>query len=141
MPILVEVTQNPLSDQQLHEIANTYQNNPYCRTGEDAAKQLQHATEQGHSVYLGIFNSKIVAAVSVSGDFPARSMHYLQVHPATRGRGVAERLIAEVRRYETERGSQWLSMEWHDPEHDMSTFFLSLGFIPNGESRYRCALV
>ncbi len=49
------------------------------------------------------FNSKIIGAIWCTGQGESRILENIVVHPANRGRGVAERLVSEVCRMEEEK--------------------------------------
>lgn len=58
--------------------------------------------------YLGEFNGKPVAGALVSGPADARRIQLVAVRAATRGRGVAQRLVDEIARLEARTGARAL---------------------------------
>ena len=67
-------------------------------------QQLEQDLQQYTTVYTAEFNSKIIGAIWSTGQGESRVLEYVVVHPANRGRGVAERLVEEVCRIEEEQG-------------------------------------
>ena len=120
MPVLVSVAAAPLSPQVMADMEKVYVDSPEFASGAAAAEVLADATSDGDTLYLGVFNGHNISAVLVRGDGDSRSMRYLCVHHATRGRGVAERLVAEVRRLEQERGTRWLEADFDLAATDMN---------------------
>ena len=71
------------------EFIKLYDNSPEFLNGEDASRQFE---ETQATLYTAVFNTKIIAAVWLKDHF----LHHLIVHPANRGRGIADRLLSEV---------------------------------------------
>ncbi|HEX6592066.1 MAG TPA: acetyl-CoA sensor PanZ family protein [Moraxellaceae bacterium] len=139
MPVAVAAVSAPLSDTLLQDLPRVYADYPVF-SPEAAVEVLQRGLAAGGTLYTGFFNARHIAAVLVVGEGEVRGMRYLSVHPATRGRGVAERLVAEVRRLEAERGSQWLEADFDLAQEGIPDMLLAMGFIPHGEGNYRCRL-
>lgn len=141
MPVLVSVAAAPLSPQVMADMEKVYVDSPEFASGAAAAEVLADATSDGDTLYLGVFNGHNISAVLVRGESDSRAMRYLCVHHATRGRGVAERLVAEVRRLEQERGTRWLEADFDLAQEGVPEMLLDLGFIPHGETgRYRALI-
>lgn len=141
MPVLVSVATAPLAPQVMADMEKVYGDSPEFASGAAAAAVLADATNDGDTLYLGVFNGHNISAVLVRGESDSRAMRYLCVHYATRGRGVAERLVAEVRRLEQERGTRWLEADFDLTQEGVPEMLLDLGFIPHGETgRYRALI-
>lgn len=140
MPVVVELAAPPLDETVAAELLRIYSDSPDFASPEAAVAVLRDAVAEGDSLYLGIFNAHPIAAVLARGAGETRHLRYLAVHPATRGRGVAERLLAEVRRLESARGAQWLEADFNLDQAGVSDMLLALGFIPHGQGAYRSRL-
>lgn len=140
MPVAVEVAASPLDELLAAELLRVYADYPSFASAEAALAVLKEAVAAGDTLYTGLFNSRHIAAALVRGDGETRHMRYLSVHAATRGRGVAERLVAEVRRLEAARGTRWLEAEFDLTLDGVPGMLLAMGFIPHGEGNYRCLL-
>lgn len=104
MPIQV-ITVNDLNDSAVsNQIKNLYETSPEFADGEEAVQQLEQELTQDVILYTAIFNDKIIGAVWCKGQGNIRLLQYIVIHPANRGRGVAERLISEVCRIEEAQG-------------------------------------
>jgi GNAT superfamily N-acetyltransferase len=136
MPVLVSTLPRPLSDADKEGLSRIYADSPEFEDIESALFRLENAVLSGAQLYVGIFNQRAIAAVLVEGASETRQMRYLCVHPATRGRGVADRLISEVRRLEAERGTHWLEADFDLNQEGVSEMLLSMGFIPKGDGHY-----
>lgn len=140
MPVLVETLTVPFSQSAQDELQRVYTDSPAFDAPEEAITALSAAVANGDTLYVGVFNARFVAAVLVGNGSDARQMRFLNVHPATRGRGVAERLVAEVRRLETERGSTWLEAAFDLSQEGISDMLLSMGFVTRNEGLPRILL-
>lgn len=140
MPVAVAAVSAPLAADLLQDLQRVYVDYPVFATPDDALAVLQQGVAAGGTLYTGLFNARHIAAVLVVGEDEVRGMRYLSVHQATRGRGVAERLVAEVRRLEAERGARWLEADFDLSQDGIPEMLLALGFIPHGEGNYRCRL-
>lgn len=139
MPVVVETASAPLDRELAGELLRIYSDSPDFTAPETAVAVLADALANGDTLYTGVFNQRHIAAVLVRGEGPTRYLRYLGVHPATRGRGVAERLVAEVRRLEAERGTEWLEAGFDLKQEGVPDMLLAMGFIPHGEAgNYRC---
>lgn len=138
MPVLVTVASAPLSPQIAADLEKVYADSPEFSSGAAAIKVLGDALSDGDTLYLGVFNGHYIAAVLVRGDTDTRHMRYLCVHQATRGRGVAERLVEEVRRLEQERNTRWLEADFDLTQEGIPEMLLAMSFIPHGtQGSYR----
>lgn len=141
MPVIVSVAAAPLSAQIAADMEKVYADSSEFASGAAAAQVLSDAVSDGDTLYLGVFNGHYISAVLVRGEGENRFMRYLCVHQATRGRGVAERLVAEVRRLEKENGTRWLAADFDLTQEGIPEMLLDLGFIPHGEGGTYRALV
>lgn len=140
MPVAVAAIATPPSPDLLQDLLRVYVDYPVFASPEAALDVLQQGLAAGGTLYTGLFNARHIAAVLVVGEGEVRGMRYLSVHQATRGRGVAERLLAEVRRLEAERGARWLEADFDLSQAGIADMLLALGFIPHGNNNYRCRL-
>ncbi len=107
MPITVHAYSELQDDNLRAQLIRLYETSPEFSDGESAVQQLSHAMQQGSLIYTAEFNQKLIGAVWVSQQGQqenTRLIHYIVVHPANRGRGVAERLIEGVCTAEEEKG-------------------------------------
>ena len=104
MPITVHAYTSLENEAVCSQLERLYDTSPEFSDGKDALMQLKQQLTQYTTVYTAEFNSKIIAVVGCSGQGYMRSLENIVVHPANRGRGVAERLISEVCRMEEEKG-------------------------------------
>ncbi|MFN3587062.1 MAG: acetyl-CoA sensor PanZ family protein [Moraxellaceae bacterium] len=140
MPVAVAPVASPFTPALAADLARVYADSPEFSSAEAAVAVLADATAEGDVLYTGLFNGRHIAAVLVRGEGRVRAMRYLCVHAATRGRGVAERLVAEVRRLELARGTQWLEADFDLTQEGVPEMLLAMGFIPHGNGNYRCLL-
>lgn len=141
MPVLVSVAAAPLSSHIAADLEKVYADSPEFASAAAATQVLADAVSDGDTLYVGVFNGHYIAAVLVRGESETRHMRYLCVHQATRGRGVAERLVEEVRRLELERKTRWLEADFDLTQEGVPEMLLAMGFIPHGqEGHYRCLI-
>lgn len=140
MPVAVEIMSAPLSANAEKELAIIYEDSPEFASPDAAVAVLRDALNAGDTLYTAVFNARHIAAVIVRGSGETRYMRYLCVHRATRGRGVAERLIGELRGHEHARGTQWLEADFNLQQEGVPELLLALGFIPHGTGNYRYRL-
>lgn len=103
MPITVHAhttIENEVIREQLEKL---YDTSPEFGDGKDAIEQLEQSLAQYTLVYVAEFNSKLIGAIWCTGQGESRLLENIVVHPANRGRGVAERLVSEVCRIEAEK--------------------------------------
>ena len=100
MPITVHAYTSLENDEVRSQLERLYDTSPEFSDGADAMEQLEQNLAQYTSVYSAEFNSKIIGAIWCTGQGESRILENLVVHPANRGRGVAERLVSEVCRME-----------------------------------------
>jgi hypothetical protein len=67
--------------------------------------------DSGATLYIGWFNDKPVAGAWACGDTQGRQLLYFGIHPATRGRGVLQRLAHDMRELENASGRRVLSAQ------------------------------
>ncbi len=141
MPVIVESFQASLPEVVSQQLARVYLDSPEFEGGEAAVAALAQALAEGATLYTGLFNARHIAAVLAQGQGPVRQLRYLCVHSATRGRGVAERLMYEARRLEGEQGAQYLEADFNLSQEGVPEMLLALGFIPHGQTGlYRARL-
>lgn len=140
MPLVVRTLTGPLNEAQRTDLAKIYVQTPDFPDAVSAVSALEAALEAGQRLHVGEFNGHLIAAVLVNGVDGDRVMRYLCVHPATRGRGVAERLVDEARRLEGESGGDYLIAGFNLAQDGIPEMLMSLGFIPHGEGAYRAKL-
>jgi predicted GNAT family acetyltransferase len=106
MPLTVHAYTN-LDDLSVKEqLVRLYETSPEFSDGDDAVEQLMAAMQQDTVIYSAEFNTKIIAAIWVSGQGNERLLQYIVVHPANRGRGIAETLVEGVCLRESALGVQ-----------------------------------
>ena len=140
MPVLVERHTAPLDAALITELGRLYQDSPDFSSAASAQAVLHDAVETGDVLYAGLFNGKHIAAALIRGTGPTRHLHYLAVHPATRQRGVAGRLVDEIRRTEAAQGAEWIEADFDTSQEGIPEMLLSMGFIPHGaEGHFRAS--
>ncbi|HEX4869899.1 MAG TPA: acetyl-CoA sensor PanZ family protein [Moraxellaceae bacterium] len=132
MPVLVERHTAALDPVLVAELGRLYTDTPDFASPASAQAVLQDAVAGGDVLYAGLFNGKHIAAALLRGNGATRHLHYLAVHPATRGRGVASRLVAEIRRIEGADGADWIEADFDTTQEGIPEMLLSMGFIPHG---------
>lgn len=104
MPITVHAYTS-LEKEELHsQLERLYDTSPEFGDGHDAVEQLEQNLAQYTLLYTAEFNTKVIGAIWCSGQGENKTLEYIVVHPANRGRGVAERLVEEVCRMEEAKG-------------------------------------
>lgn len=142
MPVLVERATAPLDQVLVDELARIYTDSPDFASPQAAQSVVLDAVASGDVLYAAVFNGRHIAAVLVRGQGATRHLRYLNVHPATRGRGVAVRMVEEVRRLEAEQGAEWLETDFDATREGIPEMLLAMGFIPHGTTgHYRARLV
>lgn len=104
MPITVHAYSELQNDSLRAQLVKLYETSPEFADGEHAMGQLSDAMQTGSRIYTAEFNQKVIGAVWVSGEGHSRLVHYVVVHPANRGRGIAETLISGVCNAEEKKG-------------------------------------
>ena len=141
MPVLVSVAAAPLSAHIAADLEKVYADSPEFVSAAAAVQVLADAITDGDTLYVGVFNGHYIASVLVRGETDTRYLRYLCVHHATRGRGVADRLVEEVRRLELERKTRWLEADFDLTQEGVPEMLLAMGFIPHGQQgQYRCLI-
>ncbi|MEB3766949.1 acetyl-CoA sensor PanZ family protein [Acinetobacter sp. MD2] len=100
MPISVQVYTSIDDEEQRNQLERLYNSSPEFISGTIAVEQLQQQLKQYSLLYTAEFNCRIIAAIWCIGTGDTRSLQHIVVHPANRGRGVAQRLISELCRME-----------------------------------------
>ncbi len=96
-----------LDDARMREqLAHLYDTSPEFADGQDAVQQMDRALAAGDTLYVGLFNDKPIAAIwaRLTNDPHTRLMQYIVVHPANRGRGIADMLVRDACDREAARG-------------------------------------
>ncbi|NHB56795.1 GNAT family N-acetyltransferase [Acinetobacter shaoyimingii] len=104
MPITVHAITSLENDEVREQLERLYDTSPEFGDGEDAMTQLEQNLHQYTILYTAEFNTKIIGAIWCTGQGDRKTLEYVVVHPANRGRGVAERLVEEVCRMEEAHG-------------------------------------
>lgn len=104
MPVIVSAEQQ-LNTELSQHLAKLYDSSPEFSNGEAAIVKANQILANQGLLYVGWFNNRPVAAIMASGAANNRLLHNIVVHPANRGRGIADRLMAETCRLEREKGT------------------------------------
>ena len=103
MPMTVHAYTSLPNEDIRNQLERLYDTSPEFSDGQDAIDQLEHNLTQYTLLYTAEFNSRIIGAIWCRGTGEERTLEYIVVHPANRGRGVAERLVAEACRMEKDK--------------------------------------
>ena len=104
MPITVHAYTSLEKEELRSQLERLYDTSPEFGDGHDAVEQLEQNLVQYTLLYTTEFNTKVIGAIWCSGQGENKTLEYIVVHPANRGRGVAERLVEEVCRMEEAKG-------------------------------------
>ncbi|AMW80042.1 GNAT family acetyltransferase [Acinetobacter sp. TGL-Y2] len=104
MPITVHAKTSIQNQEVREQLERLYDTSPEFGDGQDAIEQLEQNLAQYTVLYTAEFNTKIIGAIWATGQGESRTLENIVVHPANRGRGVAERLVGEVCRMEEDKG-------------------------------------
>ncbi|AXF44356.1 MULTISPECIES: GNAT family N-acetyltransferase [Acinetobacter] len=104
MPITVHAYTSLEKEELRSQLERLYDTSPEFGDGHDAVEQLEQNLAQYTLLYTAEFNTKVIGAIWCSGQGENKTLEYIVVHPANRGRGVAERLVEEVCRMEEANG-------------------------------------
>ncbi|MBL8284670.1 GNAT family N-acetyltransferase [Acinetobacter johnsonii] len=104
MPITVHAYTSLEKEELRSQLERLYDTSPEFGDGHDAVEQLEQNLVQYTLLYTAEFNTKVIGAIWCSGQGENKTLEYIVVHPANRGRGVAERLVEEVCRMEEAKG-------------------------------------
>lgn len=104
MPVMV-TSERQLTPELQQGLVKLYDSSPEFSHGSDAIEKSEDVLAAKGAVYVGWFNGKAVAAIMASPSADNRLLHNIVVHPANRGRGIADRLVAEACRLEREQGN------------------------------------
>ncbi|MFN3072040.1 GNAT family N-acetyltransferase [Acinetobacter sp. TY2] len=104
MPITVHAKTSLENEEVRNQLERLYDTSPEFGDGKDAVEQLEQNLAQYTLLYTAEFNTKIIGALWCTGQGESKVLENIVVHPANRGRGVAERLVEEVCRIEDEKG-------------------------------------
>lgn len=102
---LVAVPHTKLDDDAINErIIKLYDLSPEFSDGKNALGFFKTALSKGDTLYLAMFNDNPIAAVCARGHGQTRLLQYIVVHPANRGRGIAQRVVKDVCQQEMANG-------------------------------------
>ena len=104
MPITVHAYTSLEKEELRSQLERLYDTSPEFGDGHDAVEQLEQNLAQYTLLYTAEFNTKVIGAIWCSGQGENKTLEYIVVHPANRGRGVAERLVEEVCRMDEAKG-------------------------------------
>ena len=104
MPITVHAYTSLEKEELRSQLERLYDTSPEFGDGHDAVEQLEQNLAQYTLLYTAEFNTKVIGAIWCSGQGENKTLEYIVVHPANRGRGVAERLVEEVCHMEEAKG-------------------------------------
>ena len=104
MPTTVHAYTSLEKEELRSQLERLYDTSPEFGDGHDAVEQLEQNLAQYTLLYTAEFNTKVIGAIWCSGQGENKTLEYIVVHPANRGRGVAERLVEEVCRMEEAKG-------------------------------------
>lgn len=104
MPVIVHSLNNIADENIKTQIIKLYNHTHEFSDGEHAYQQLSQAIQDDTQYYVAVFNEKIIGSIWSTGTGDSRLLRHIVVHPANRGRGIAERLISEVCRLDEEQG-------------------------------------
>lgn len=104
MPVTVHALHNINDPAISTQIEKLYQHSHEFTSGQHALTELQNAMQQDTCYYVAMFNDKIIGSIWSTGTGTERLLRHVVVHPANRGRGIAERLISEVCRLDEQHG-------------------------------------
>ena len=104
MPITVHAITSLDNIEVREQLERLYDTSPEFSDGQDAIAQLEQNLAQYTLLYTAEFNTKIIGAIWSTGQGESRTLENIVVHPANRGRGVAERLVSEACRMEEGKG-------------------------------------
>ena len=104
MPITVHAYTSLEKEELRSQLERLYDTSPEFGDGHDAVEQLEQNLVQYTLLYTAEFNTKVIGAIWCSGKGENKTLEYIVVHTANRGRGVAERLVEEVCRMEEAKG-------------------------------------
>lgn len=124
MPVIVEPRYD-VADLET-DLARVYADFP-GRGPEECLAAIRAALREGGVFYTGTFNGKQVAGAVVSGPADARRIQLVAVRAATRGRGVAVRLVDEIGRLEKLTGARELTIS---ADGEAAGVLTRLGFVP-----------
>jgi ribosomal protein S18 acetylase RimI-like enzyme len=104
MPITVHPKTTIENEDVRNQLERLYDTSPEFGDGKDAIEQLEQNLSQYTLLYTAEFNTRIIGAIWCTGQGDRKTLENIVVHPANRGRGVAERLVSEVCRMEEAKG-------------------------------------
>lgn len=104
MPITVHPQTSLQNAEVRDQIERLYDASPEFSSGKAALDQLERQLSEYTVFYTAEFNTKIIGVIWSTGQQDQRKFEYIVIHPANRGRGVAERLVSEAHRLETLNG-------------------------------------
>ena len=106
MPITVHAYTSLENNDFRSQLERLYDVSPEFSDGQDAVAQLEQSLSQDTLLYTAEFNTKLIGAIWCRAQGDEQVLEYVVVHPANRGRGVAERLVSEVCRLQEQQGNR-----------------------------------
>lgn len=135
MPIIIHAHQT-IPEDLARDLPKLYIDYPEAPSIETTLTHIQDQISSGSTLYAGIFNQRWIcsALVSNKSSAPEAIIDYIAVHPATRNRGSAQRLISEICRLlkTTQQTTEQLTTKTNNPA--LITALQKLGFEQNAES-------
>ena len=95
MPVIVSA-EKKIHPELAQSLTKLYDSSPEFSDGIEAIDKANDILSRDGVLYVGWFNGKAVSAIMASGTATQRLLHNIVVHPATRGRGIADRLMSET---------------------------------------------
>ena len=95
MPVIVSAEKS-ISPELAQSLTKLYDSSPEFSGGAEAIDKAQEILASDGLVYVGWFNGKAVSAIMASGTNAQRLIHNIVVHPANRGRGIADRHLRAI---------------------------------------------
>ena len=96
MPLTAVALTTLHDDPLTQRIESLYEVSPEFSSGHAAISYFKSALAKGDKLYVGMFNDKPVCAICVRGQGTTKTLQYIVVHLANRGRGLAHELIRQT---------------------------------------------
>lgn len=108
MPLTAKAHNQLADDDLCRRLEHLYNTSPEFADGRAAVAHFKAKLAKGDLLYVGMFNANPIAAVGMfnNGKPDSRLLQYIAVHPANRGRGIAEKLVAMACQQEQAKGIQ-----------------------------------
>ena len=96
MPLTAVALTSLPNNEMTQRIESLFEVSPEFSSGHAAISYFKSALAKGDKLYVGLFNDKPVCAVCVRGQGTTKTLQYIVVHLANRGRGLAHELIKQT---------------------------------------------